>query len=331
MIKSSVFVSLAVIASTMVLTSCAVGAGSTEGGSAENYPNASIEAVVTYDAGGATDQLARTVVSGMEPELNGQSMVILNDGGGAGTNAMTSVINSDPNGYRVAFIAGGPLTVQPHYGKTTYSYDDATPIARIATSPIVLAVRADAPWNTIEELVEDLKANPGSFTYASTGTGNPGNLAMEKFDSAAGVDTTQVPFKSSSETVTALLGNNVNGAAGQPQAFTASVASGDLKLLANLGSVKDPSYADVPTLVESGFDATTDITSGIVGPKGLSPEVVTALSNAVKASLEDPEVAERIGSSGAVPNFGTSEEYAADIKNDFEDNGEILEALGLLK
>lgn len=331
MIMSRALTCTAILASTAFLASCSVGAGTAEGGSAENYPNASIEAIVTYAAGGATDQLARTVVSGMERELNDESIVILNDAGGAGTNGMTSVVNSEPNGYKVAFIAGGPLTVQPHYGKTAYSYDDVTPIARIATSPIVLAVRADAPWDTIADLVEDLKGNPGSFTYASSGTGNPANIAMEKFDSAAGVDTKQVPFKSSSETVTALLGNNVDGAAGQPQAFTASVASGDLKILSNLGSVKDPSYAAVPTLVESGFDASTDLTSGLVGPKGMSPDVVKALSDAVKKSLEDPNVAKRIASSGAVPDFGTGEEYAANIKSDFDENGIILGELGLLK
>lgn len=267
----------------------------------------------------------------MEPELNNQSMVVLNDAGGAGTSGMTSVVNSEPDGYSLAFIAGGPLTLQPHYGKTSYSHDDVTPIARIATSPIVLAVRADAPWNSIEELVADLKKNPGSFRYASTGTGNPANIAMEKFDAAAGVDTQQVPFKSSSETVTALLGKNVDGAAGLPQGFTASVKSGDLKILANLGSVKDASYAEVPTLVESGIDASTDLTSGLVGPKGLSDDVVAALSNAVKKSLENPDVAEKIASSGAVPDFGTGDEYAADIASDFEENGQILKELGLVK
>ncbi|KQR64157.1 hypothetical protein ASF98_11725 [Arthrobacter sp. Leaf337] len=330
MIASRALAAITLAAAGLLVTSCSVGAGPQSGGTEADYPNASIEAVVPYDAGGATDQLARTVISGMEPELNGQSVVVLNESGGAGTSGMTSVVNSEPNGYKLAFIAGGPLTVQPHYGKTSYSYDDVTPIARIATSPIVLAVRADAPWNTIQELVADLKKNPGSFRYASTGVGNPASIAMEKFDSAAGVDTKQVPFKSSSETVTALLGKNVDGAAGLPQGFTASVKSGDLKILANLGSVKDPSYEKVPTLKESGIDASTDLTSGIVGPKGLSNEVVTALADAVQASLKDTKVLERISSSGAVPDFGTGEEYAADIKSDFDENGIVLKELGLI-
>lgn len=267
----------------------------------------------------------------MEPELNDETIAVINEAAGSGTVGMTQVVNAEPDGYKLAFVAGGPLTVQPHFGQTTYGYDDVRPIARVATAPLVLAVAADAPWDTIEDLVADLKENPGSFRYSSTGTGNPANIAMEKFDAAAGVDTKQVPFESSSEAVTALLGGNVDGAAGLPSGFTASVENGDLKLLANLGDVKGDTFADVPTLVESGYDAVTNVTSGLVAPLDTSDEVADAITEAVRLAIEDPKTLETIEATGALPNFGDADEYAVDIKADYDENGTVLEELGLVE
>ncbi|MFC9334266.1 Bug family tripartite tricarboxylate transporter substrate binding protein [Arthrobacter sp. NPDC057009] len=324
-------VRLAGIASAVValVAGCSVGPGSQGGGNGAKYPDGPVEIVVTYQAGGASDQLARTLSPSLESTL-GTSVIVQNQAGGSGTVALTSLVKADPNGRSLAFIAGGPLTVQPHYGRTTYKQDDVRPIARVATAPLLLAVRGDAPWKSVQDLVEHLKKNQDSFSYASTGAGNPANIAMEKFDKAAGVETKQVPFESSGEATSALLGGNVDAAAGLPSAFAASVQSGDLKILANLGDVKGAFYESVPTLKDSGYDAVTNVTNGVVAPKGVSDDVVKTLSDAIEAALNDDEIAKKITASGFIPDFGDSTEYSDALSKEYSETGQVLKELGLL-
>ena len=315
------------------MTACSVGPGGLSGAGpvdAALYPADPVEVVVPYEAGGATDQMMRSLAQPMADRLGAEPVVVLNQPGGAGTIGTTRVVAASPDGYTLGFIAGGPLTVQPHYGRTIYSYDDVTPVARVAVSPIVLAVKADSPWRTVEDMIASVRTKPGSFRYSSTGAGNPANLAMEKLDAAAGIETTQVPFESSAEAVTALLGGNVEGAAGAPSGFAASVRSGDLKILVNLGSVKGADYASVPTLKEAGYDVATDITSGFIGPKNLPRPYLDKLSNAIRGALDDPQTRRQIEMAGAVPSFGTPEQYTSDIAREFSETRKALDDAGLI-
>ncbi|MEU6641949.1 tripartite tricarboxylate transporter substrate binding protein [Saccharomonospora sp. NPDC046836] len=313
--------------------SCAVGPGGLSGSAPADpslYPAGSIEVVVPYEAGGATDQMIRLLTEPVAKRLGAEALVVLNQPGGAGTIGTTRVVAASPDGYTLGFVAGGPLTVQPHYGRTIYSPEDLTPVARVGVAPIVLAVPADSAWRTIDDLIASVRAEPGSVRYASTGAGNPANLAMERLDVAAGIDTTQVPFESSAESVTALLGGNVEAAAGVPSGFASSVRSGDLRILANLGSVKGEGYENVPTLRESGYDVATNITSGLIAPKGLPDTYRDEIATAVRDALNDPVLREKFITTGAVPSFGGPEEYAADIAREYTEAGEALHAAGLL-
>lgn len=318
-------------AATLALAACSVGAQS-QGSGEGDFPSGTIEIVVPYDAGGATDQLARAVGPAIEEALGGDAeVIILNEPGGAGTIGTTSVVNAEPDGYTLGILAPGPLTVQPHLGEATYALDDVLPVARIASAPLVLAVRADAPWETIDDLVADVEADPGAFRYASTGAGNPANIAVEKLNAAAGIETTQVPFGSSSEAVTALLGGNVDAAAGSPSAFTASVASGDLRILANLGEGSGEGYEDVPTLLDSGYEASTNIVSGLIAPVGTPDEIVQVIADAVSTALEDEEVVAAIEATGVIVSYGDGGEYGADLEVDSEENQGVLTDLGLIE
>ncbi|TDL39654.1 tripartite tricarboxylate transporter substrate binding protein [Arthrobacter nitrophenolicus] len=312
-----------------LVSGCSVGPGSQGGGNGAKYPDGPVEMVVTYQAGGASDQLARTLSPSLESSL-GTSVIVQNVAGGSGTVGLQQVAKADSDGYSLAFIAGGPLTVQPHYGRTTYKFDDVRPVARVATAPLLLAVRSDAPWKTVQDLVAHLKKNQESFSYASTGAGNPANIAMEKFDRAAGVETKQVPFESSGEATTALLGGNVDAAAGLPSAFAASVQSGDLRILANLGDVKGAFYESVPTLKDSGYNAVTNVTNGLVAPKGVSDEVVKTLTDAVSGAIGDDEIAKKIIASGFIPDYGDGEAYSETLSAEYAETGAVLKELGLL-
>lgn len=319
------------LAAVVVTTGCAVGPGGSSGSTAvQNYPSAPVEIVVPYNAGGATDQAVRVLTKPVGDVLGDEPLVVLNQAGGAGTIGTTRVVAATPDGYTLGFVAGGPLTLQPHYGRTVYSWQDVTPIARVSTAPIVLAVPADSPLRTVDDLVRTSREKPGSVRYASTGAGNPANLAMEKLNTAAGIKTTQVPFESSAEAVTAVLGKNVEAAAGSPSGFTASVKSGSLRLLANLGSVRGEGYENIPTLKEAGYDVATDIRSGFIAPAGLPDELLRRVSSAIQTVLARPEVRRKIELTGAVPDYGGPEEYRRDIAEEFEETRKVLRDAGLI-
>lgn len=313
---------------------CSVGPGGYGNAAARvdtsRYPSDPVQVIVPYEAGGATDQMVRVISQPIADGLGTEPLVVLNQPGGAGTIGTTRVVGASPDGYTLGVVAGGPLTVQPHYGRTIYSYDDVTPVARLAVAPIVLAVPASSPWQTLDDMIAAARTTPGSVRYASTGAGNPANLAMEKLDGAAGIETTQVPFDSSGEAVTAVLGGNVEAAAGVASGFVSSLRSGKLRLLANLGSVKGAGYETVPTLAELGHDAATDITTGIIGPPDLPVGYRDKIAAAVRAALDRPDIREQIERTGAVPRFAGPDEYRAEITDEYQQNGEVLHAAGLI-
>lgn len=325
--KRVVAVAIAVFSALAVVSACGVQDKSSDSG--EKYPTKPIEVVVPYSAGGPTDTLARLIAKATAPSLTGGKMVVVNKPGGSGVVGTTQVHNAPSDGYTLGFIAGGPLGVQPHYGKTSYKSDGFQPIARVVSQPVVLAVKSDSKWKTADDLIAHLE-DGSDFKYSSTGAGNPANIAMERFNEAVGVTTKQVPFESGSEALTAMLGGNVDGSAGAASDFKSAVESGQARILLNLGSVKGDFFKDVPTLKDEGFDVATDVTFGLIAPEGLSSARLETLTKAVKDALNDQQTQQQLEGLGVVPNFAGPDEYAAVIAEEYKTNGEVLNALGLI-
>lgn len=151
-----------IISLLIVLSIVLVACGSSKetnatGGKTEedSFPTKPIEMIVPYGAGGSTDQIARLIQRSVNDYLpNGQTIQIINEPGGAGVIGLTKVLNAKPDGYTIGLTASGAITNQPHYGSTSYTHDSFQPISRIATSPILLAVKSDSPWTTLDDLIE---------------------------------------------------------------------------------------------------------------------------------------------------------------------------------
>jgi len=322
--KSRLAVVLVIL--TVVLTGCSTQQKS------KAFPEKPIEVVVPYAAGGSTDIVGRVLEKVMRKYLpNGQTIVIVNKPGGASVVGTTEVAKAKPDGYRVALVPAGSISVQPSFGNAPYKPDDFQGVIKLATSPIMFAVKTDAPWKTFQEWVEYVEKNPGAFVYGSAGSGNPAQLGLEKFINAKGLKVKYVPYDGTSQVYTALLGGHIHGEATTSQELKGQVDSQAVRILANLGTVKDDFYKDVPTLKEMGYDMSTEIYFGVVAPKGVSKENIAILHDAFKKAMDDPEVKDIFRKSGIKADYAAAEEFTNQIKNDYQDYNKTLKDIGMIK
>src|SRR5687768_12111017 len=220
---------------------------------AQDYPTRPVRVVVPYGPGGVDLQ-----VRAMAPTLArilGQQVVIENrEGGGAviGTNAVKIAA---PDGYTVLFTGTSALAVVPHLRKNVgYSIDDFAPLGNATGTPLVVAVRADTPYKTLQELVAYAKGNPGKINMGTAGPGTSTHMAGEAFQVAAGINFTHIPFKGVGAATQAILGGNSDIVFGLPGVMAPHVAAGKLRILASMGPSRTEFAPDAPTLKESGYD-----------------------------------------------------------------------------
>ena len=255
---------------------------------AQDYPTKPIRVIVPYGPGGVDLQ-----VRAMAPTLArilGQQVVIENrEGGGAviGTNA---VKNAPPDGYTILFTGTSALAVVPHMRKNVgYTLDDFAPIGNATGTPLVVAVRADAPYKTLQELIAYAKANPGKINMGTAGPGTSTHMAGEAFQVAASIEFTHIPFKGVGAATQGILGGNSDIVFGLPGVMLPHVASGKLRILASMGPKRSEIVPDVPTLVESGHDVVEVTRFGFFAPRNTPPAVQQKLVDAVAQAARDPE------------------------------------------
>ena len=298
----------------------------------DTFPSKPIEMVIPYSAGGATDSVGRILEAAMRKHLpNGQTLVIVNKPGGASVVGTTEVAKSKPDGYKLALVPSGSISVQPHFGNTPYKPDDFQAIARVATSPILFAVKADSPWKTFKEWSDYVKQNPDAFIYGSSGKGNPGQLGLQKYISANNLFVKNVPYQGSGQIYAALLGGHIHGEVSAAQEMKGQIDSGEVRILANLGTTKDDFYKSVPTLQEMGYDMSTELYFGIVAPKGIPDSTLKILSDAFKKATEDPEVKEAFIRAGITANYADAVTFQKQITDDYTAFGKTLKELGLIR
>lgn len=298
----------------------------------DTFPSKPIEMVIPYAAGGATDQIGRVLESVMKKYLpNGQALVIVNKPGGASVVGTTEVSQAKPDGYKLAMVPSGSISVQPHFGNAPYKPDSFQAIARLATSPILFAVRADSPWKTFAEWDEYVRKNPDEFIYGSSGSGNPGQLGLQKYISANNLKVKNIPFQGSGQIYAALLGGHIHGEVSASQEIKGQMDSGEVRILANLGTTKADFYKDVPTLKDMGHNMSTEIYFGIVAPKGIPEDTLKILSEAFKKAVEDPVVISAFARAGITANYADPAGFQKQINDDYDSFGVTLKELGLIK
>jgi len=256
------------------------------------YPSRPISMVVGLPPGGVADLIARPLAFAMEKTLK-QRVLVENKPGATGAIGTAAVANAKPDGYTtlmaLSFISITPEAERLFDRKPPYEMSQLAPIALISADPAVLVVRADAPWKTAQDFIDDAKKRPAKINYGSSGIYSVNQLAMEIFAHAADIKLWHIPYTGVGPAITALLGGQIEALASGPSAVIGQVRGGRMRALGSWGEKRLQALPDVPTFKELGYDAEFYIWSGLFAPSATPPAVMAVLRNTVRSAVEDPD------------------------------------------
>ncbi len=282
------------------------------------YPERTIKLVVPFAPAGPTDIIGRMVAEKMTALL-GQTMIVENKAGAAGSIGAVDVKNAKPDGYTLLFAPSSTHAINPTaFVKPQYdAVKDFTPISSICVNPLVLVTHPSMP-DSVMGLVDLMKKNPGKYSYASSGTGSILHLATEYFKREVGnIDVVHVPYRGSSPALQDLLANNV---AWMFETFSTTLQqhrAGKVRILAYAHTKRAPIAPEIPTMIEAGVPGYEAYTFNLMlGPAGMPQEVVDILDRASRKLMTDPTVIKFLEDIAAVPTIDTSPARTAKFIND---------------
>ena len=295
------------------------------------WPAKPITMIVPFPPGGLADLVARPVAEAMSRDL-GQTVVIENKAGAGGGIGMALAARSKPDGYTV-LMALSSLTVLPEADvvlarPAMFALNDLRPIARFTADPTVLAVRADAPWKTVQQFVADAKNRPGAINYGSSGNYGTMHVPMEILAQTAGVKLTHIPFTGAGPAVVALLGGQIDAVSSGPATVLQQVKAGKLRVLAHWGNGTLCALPDVPSLKDAGFNAEYAQWSGLFIPKDTPEPIAQRLRSAARAAAQDARVKEVILGAGSPVLYQDSPEFEKYVQADARRMVDVVKRIG---
>ena len=293
------------------------------------FPDRAIRILVPFPPGGATDIQMRVLGEGAARRL-GQPVVIENRPGAGGTLGATALAQgARPDGYTLSVMPNSVFRVPVMMARPPYDpMTDFTWVIRLVGYTFGIVVRADAPWQSLQELLADARANPGKVTYGTPGVATL-DVTMEQIARlAGGIQWVHVPFRGGADNIQALLAGQVMVSA-EASSWAELVLDGRLRLLASWGAERPARFAMAPTLREAGVDIVNSSPYGLAGPRGLEPAVVRVLHDAFKEALQDPAHLAILERFNMPLLYGDGEEYARYARAFYEEDSAIVRALGL--
>ncbi len=295
---------------------CLVWAGAAH---AQAYPKGPVQLVIPFAPGGSTDILWRSISEHISKNLGGP-ISLVNKTGGGGIVGTSFVVNAKPDGYTLVSANSDPLNIAPLFTPDApYNAEkDLTFIAKLAVFPFTIAVKADSPYKTLEDLVAFAKANPGKLKAGVAGAGTTPHMIVEMFNRAAKIEITPVPFGGAGEVVPNLLGGHVDLTVISIAPIKSQFLSGKVRILASFSPKRPPDFPQIPTVAEKGYQSANISTGvGLAGPKGLPPAVVKKWEEAVEKTLKDPKVIAIIDKlEGLFIDFRRGEDYKKEVLTD---------------
>ncbi|MFZ9572719.1 MAG: Bug family tripartite tricarboxylate transporter substrate binding protein [Limnohabitans sp.] len=298
---------------------------------ATGYPTRPITMIVPFPPGGVADIVARPVAEAMSRDL-GQAVVIENRPGAGGGIGMGAAAKAKADGYTV-LLALSSLTVIPEadalLGRAPmYAINDLRPLARFTADPTVLAVRAESPWRTVQEFVEDGRKRPGALTYGSSGNYGTMHVPMEILAQTAGIQMTHVPFTGAAPAVVALLGGQIDAVSSGPATVLQHIRAGKLRALAHWGQGRLESMPGVPALRDQGWAAEYAQWSGLFVPSATPDPVAQRLRAAARMASQDARVREVIQNAGSPLLYQDTPDFEKYVQQDARAMVEVVRRMG---
>jgi tripartite-type tricarboxylate transporter receptor subunit TctC len=287
------------------------------GALAQSYPTRPIRLVVPFSAGGSTDIIARIAAEYMRREL-GQAVVVENRGGAGGALGTTEVAKSAPDGYTLAIGTVSTMIVYPaSKAKPDYTLEDFAPVTNIASMANVISVGPTIKTKNLTEFIALLKAEPGKYSYATSGVGSINHMLGESFQAAAGVKLVHIPYKGSGPGMQDVMGGQVDMIFDQFPSSKTFIDAGKLRAMGAISPQKIPGYPDLMTMEDAGMKGFTDEAwYGLLAPAKVPPEVLARIVDAMKKVEADPEFRGRIEKVGARPVGNSAADFTAQIRGE---------------
>lgn len=293
------------------------------------YPERAIELTIPAGAGGGTDTSARKLAILLEEAL-GQSIAVLNVGGGGGSVGASQFMQANPDGYSLFATWNSPLTTVPQVQNVAYSLDSFTPIASTSETAYTLCVDAEFPAETGEEFLVELAANPDKYTYGNDGIGGTMQLAAERIFQARDISAIAIPFGGAGETLQNFLGGHVDIYGGSISTVLPYVETGEAKCLLVTSAADVPALEQASGLAAVGMpENETLLWRAILGPEGMDPEIVEMLGAIIDTAVNDPSYVEFLATKGEVPNVVLGEDLGARLQAEFDALAAVSASLGL--
>jgi tripartite-type tricarboxylate transporter receptor subunit TctC len=311
------------------LIACFIVAFSSLASAQGDYPSRPIRLVVTVPPGGAADFIAR-LVGGKLSESLGQPVVVENRGGAGGTIAADAVAKSAPDGHTLLQNSITTHGVGPHlYSRLPYDpVKDFAAVSGLAVLPLVMAINAELPFRSIDEVIASSKAKP--LHFASSGNGGAPHMAGELFKSVTGAPITHVPYKGSGPAVADLVGGRVQIMFDAAPSLIAHIRSGKLRVLAAASQQRNRLLPEVPTFAELGYPKiAVSLWYGLLVPAGTPRSAINRLNSEVTKVLQSPEVRERLLAQGAEPMPGTPEAFASFMQEEMAKWAPVVKQAGV--
>jgi len=294
-------------------------------------PERSVTILAGYPAGGLVDVVSRLLAEGMKAKFpNG--LVVVNRPGAAGSVAVAEMARSKPDGLTIVMTPASALVIVAQMQDLAYKTpDDYDPFINLVSYYPMIAVRSESPYQNMNQLVADAKANPGKLRVGSPGEGTSSHLSLEELMRVTGTKMIHVPFQGWGQSSPALLGGHIEAVVAQPGELKGQVDGKRMRVLINFTPQRHKVFPDVPTARELGWDVSNGVWYLFAAPKGTPAPVIRYLHDAAKAAIEDPKFAENMGGRGVDVDYRPGDALRADLWREYKLHTEVLARIGMIK
>jgi tripartite-type tricarboxylate transporter receptor subunit TctC len=298
---------------------------------AAQYPDRTVTLLAGYPPGGLVDVVSRLVAEGMKPRFP-KGLNVVNRPGASGAVAVAEVVRATPDGYTIVLTPHSALVIAPQLQQLAYKTpEDYDAFINLVSYYPMIAVRTESEYKTVQELIADARANPGKIRVGSPGEGTSSHLNLEELMDKTGARMIHVPFQGWGQSSPALLGGHIEAVVAQPGELKGQIDAKRMRVLVNFRPQRLPSFPDVPTAKELGWDVANGVWYMLLAPKATPAAVIRYIHDAAKAAIEDPKFAADMANRGIDVDYRPGPALRSDLWREYQLHTELLRRIGMLK